>query len=238
MSTTQEIESSPVQPATTNSRASFGRFFAHAFALMLVLRIVCIAGIVILSIGRTEQQMFQGDAAGFAMTGGVALAAAAVLGLGLLRPTGISLRQLGWRTDDLASEIALGVLGFTVSAVMVIQLSVVFRTGTWDEAFSAVAHYTISQRLLFASIGLVMGVAEETLYRGFVQPGLVDRLGAAKGILLTAALFSLLHLQPKPLQLLSRFLGGLVLCLLRARRGSLVGATVTHGLTWAVLGSL
>jgi membrane protease YdiL (CAAX protease family) len=50
--------------------------------------------------------------------------------------------------------------------------------------------------LLLLAVGIAPGFGEEMLFRGFLQRGLVSRLGTCWGVLLSAALFGLAHLDP------------------------------------------
>ncbi|MNQ66989.1 CAAX amino terminal protease self- immunity [compost metagenome] len=56
---------------------------------------------------------------------------------------------------------------------------------------------------------LVTVLAEELVFRGLLQPALVSRLGARNGILLTAALFGVVHLPFSPLFAVLAALAGL-----------------------------
>lgn len=47
--------------------------------------------------------------------------------------------------------------------------------------------------LAWAAVVAVVGVAEEALFRGVLQPRLAERFGVVPGVILTAALFGLLH---------------------------------------------
>jgi len=92
-------------------------------------------------------------------------------------------------------------------------------------------------------IFLVIGTSEELLFRGFVQKGLVRTLGTKKGIIITALIFSLIHLIglyliANPLNLLVAFILNffpymaisLMLGLLYYwRKENLITVMVTHG---------
>ena len=73
---------------------------------------------------------------------------------------------------------------------------------------------------------------EENLFRGYLQPLLIERWGYWPGILAQAALFSTAHIgwcPTWPLYLLA-FFSGIVFGWLRGRDRSLVAAFVAHGL--------
>ena len=50
--------------------------------------------------------------------------------------------------------------------------------------------------LALLALGIAPGFGEEIFFRGFIQRGLVPRLGALWGVLLAAAVFGLAHLDP------------------------------------------
>jgi membrane protease YdiL (CAAX protease family) len=50
--------------------------------------------------------------------------------------------------------------------------------------------------LALLALGIAPGFGEEILFRGFLQRGLVSRLGPHRGILLSAAIFGLAHFDP------------------------------------------
>jgi len=100
-----------------------------------------------------------------------------------------------------------------------------------------------ASRYLKDVIFLVIGTSEELLFRGFVQKGLVRTLGTKKGIIITALIFSLIHLIglyliANPLNLLVAFILNffpymaisLMLGLLYYwRKENLITVMVTHG---------
>jgi membrane protease YdiL (CAAX protease family) len=69
--------------------------------------------------------------------------------------------------------------------------------GTMEEIASSVAHARPPVMLLaVVLLGLGPGIAEETFFRGLMQTRLVARFGRWPGIVFTAALFGLIHLDP------------------------------------------
>ena len=69
-------------------------------------------------------------------------------------------------------------------------------------------------------------IVEEILYRGVVQPGLVSSWGRTTGILVTAALFAAIHMQPVEFPGLFAF--ALVLGWARHSTGTIGTSIVTH----------
>jgi membrane protease YdiL (CAAX protease family) len=162
-----------------------------------------------------------------------------VVGLGLLRWGRVSLRDLGWHSDDWSGDIGRGIVGFCIVAAIAIGIRAsVSGAGTVFDAWHIVAQYSLAQRALFLVIGLIAAFTEESIFRGYLQPSLVERFGRAQGVLGTAAFFAVYHLQFAPVRLLALFLTGLVYGELRARTGSLIAPAVANLLCWAVLGAM
>ena len=77
----------------------------------------------------------------------------------------------------------------------------------------------------FVLAALVGPLLEEVLFRGFVQPACVDRVGPGGGIVFTSLLFASIH---GPDAMLPIFALSLVLGHLRHRTGGLVAPIVAH----------
>lgn len=164
-----------------------------------------------------------------------------VLRLGMGRYARLSFREAGWR--DLAlRDVGYGVLGFALFAIVV---TCVFasESGFADaiaDITDTIAHYTPQQRVFFGLMGLIAAIPEETIFRGILQPTLQTKVGRWPGILLTAVIFGVYHVQfafALPL-ILSHICFGLILGLLRERTGTLWAPAIAHGLVWMVLGAL
>jgi membrane protease YdiL (CAAX protease family) len=69
-------------------------------------------------------------------------------------------------------------------------------------------------------------IVEEIVYRGVVQPGLVASWGRSAGILVTAALFAAIHMQP--VEFPGLFVFALVLGWVRHSTGTIGTSIVTH----------
>lgn len=90
--------------------------------------------------------------------------------------------------------------------------------------------------LVVASVALVPVIlGEELVWRGVVQGSLVQRLGAWRGVALTAVVYALVHaLLGSPVLVAVAFFCGLAWGTLRATTASLVPTLVAH-LLWDVL---
>jgi membrane protease YdiL (CAAX protease family) len=88
---------------------------------------------------------------------------------------------------------------------------------------------------LALSLALAVPVCEELFFRGLLQPGLVTRLGRARGALLVAGLGALVALPVlEPRSMLFAAALALPLCLLREAGGSLWPALALHACFGAV----
>lgn len=158
-----------------------------------------------------------------------------VIWLGLVRIGRVSLRELGWREKNVRGDILWGLAGFLAVTVVVLVLSAVLGRSA-DETLADWQHRSAGVRLLGLGIGLLVAFNEETLFRGYLQGGLVARLGPVLGVIVTALVFALNHGNLRPMALLARFLLGLIFGVIAFRRRSLFPGALAHGLTWAVIG--
>lgn len=78
-------------------------------------------------------------------------------------------------------------------------------------------------------LAVTPAVCEELLFRGLLLPSLVRRAGPAVGVVATAALFALLHLDPH--RFLATFLLGVAFGLMAVWTGSTLPSMVAHGVS-------
>lgn len=161
--------------------------------------------------------------------------AALVLG-GTRRFGGQTLRALGWTSRRIGVNVALGLGG----ALACIGLSAGAVATQGPEALADFGRGLLAigagPRFAFLCLGLGVAFSEETTFRGFLQPALIEKVGPALGLLFGALAFSLYHLDVRPLAFFNRVSLGLVLGALARAGGSLVAPALAHSLTWAVLG--
>ena len=82
---------------------------------------------------------------------------------------------------------------------------------------------------------LIAPIAEEVFFRGLLFPMLRARIGVAWGVVLTGALFSIVHAVGSPVEaLIVLFVLGAGLCLLYLRTGSLLPCIGLHALNNAI----
>jgi membrane protease YdiL (CAAX protease family) len=168
-----------------------------------------------------------------------ALQGGLVVGLGLVRGGRVSLRDLGWRTENAGRDVLLGIAGFFMVAAIVLGLrGVAEGSRAMADVLHSVSHYTAAQRGLFVVIGVVAAFTEESIFRGYLQPSLVRRCGPMLGVIATALFFSVVHLQFALPRLLALLLIGLAYGVLRAKSHSLIAPAVANLLCWAILGAV
>lgn len=123
-----------------------------------------------------------------------ALVGAAMAGGPLRERLGLVPGRLAWPTVALA-VVGFLALSFASDALLrTVDLREGGSLGRLDELAEQQAGANAIAALVI--LGLVPAVAEELLFRGFVQRILVRRLGAVIGIVGTAALFGLAHAEP------------------------------------------
>ncbi len=97
------------------------------------------------------------------------------------------------------------------------------------------ANYKWQLILLLLLGGIIAPIKEEILFRGIFYPSFRESHGPAKGILLTAGFFALLHFDL--VRFLPLLLGGIVLTWLYEKTASLWPSIIAHG-TWNILMAL
>lgn len=102
------------------------------------------------------------------------------------------LASLGWTPPPFATQW-LAITGFGL-AVVVILLEFALQTPEVHTPFEKLLSDPVS-RVTIAIFGVTVApVVEELLFRGFLQPLLVNSLGVLPGILVTASIFGAMHL--------------------------------------------
>jgi membrane protease YdiL (CAAX protease family) len=124
----------------------------------------------------------------------VALVGGAAAPEGLLRRLGLGLAPLHRRRVLL---MLVGMLGISEALGALVDILGWAEKGALGAWAGAIRQFSGPSFLaLVMVLGLFAPVAEEMFFRGFIQTRLVARFGAWPGILITAVLFGLLHLDP------------------------------------------
>lgn len=142
---------------------------------------------------------------------------------------------LGLRFRRLGRLITQGIGGYAVLVVVLVLVTILLPGGTslgWlaqgGERILSATHSPGARVGLFVLICVLAPILEETIFRGFVYPGLRRRMPVTAAVLLSAALFALMHVNPAALVPIG--LIGIVLAVLYERNMSLVPSIICHAL--------
>jgi membrane protease YdiL (CAAX protease family) len=137
--------------------------------------------------------------------------------------------SLGWVPQPFR-PLHLAVLGL-ILVVAVVLLGNLLRIPTVETPFDKLLNDALS-RIVISLFGTTLGpVIEELLFRGFLQPVLVDSLGVFPGILATSVVFGGMHLMQNANLWQSGVLislVGFVLGVVRHVSGSTRASAITH----------
>jgi membrane protease YdiL (CAAX protease family) len=116
----------------------------------------------------------------------------------------------GYNKLGVIKEILLGIIFAVIGVFLVVFVSlfmevflelifgteIVYDVGSSSTEIDAIIYNAdiVSLSLLLIIMILVIGTSEEVLFRGFMQKGLVRTLGLKWGIIMTALIFSMIHL--------------------------------------------
>jgi len=188
----------PAAPRVWTVFALFG-----ASVLALLVGQFALATIVVLVTGDAREAFARlSTPGGFLATALLfeALLAAAAVGAAVLSPVAWRERlhlQAG-RLSCLGTFAAVaGALAVSQGFESLMALGVVPRSPALEglgELIGALSGWSIAGGVLV--IGIAPGIAEELMFRGYVQTRLVERWGAAPGILTASLLFGILHVDP------------------------------------------
>jgi membrane protease YdiL (CAAX protease family) len=159
-----------------------------------------------------------------------------IVGLGCVWWARRSLASLGWRAPHPLRLVLFGLATTALLFAGIFGMVALLGGGAGVQAFArAIAHMPAGERLFFTLMGAKVAFAEETLFRGLLQPSLVPKLGAAGAIVTTSVIFALYHrsLTPVPLVLMKMVLGTLLGAAAHTSR-SLVPSWMGHWLMWAI----
>jgi len=150
--------------------------------------------------------------------------------------------SFGFRADRFARNLLLGILLYSV--VSLIPLFFGYAGSIFNYPFRAVSLRKFDPTaviLAFPYATLVIGLAEEALFRGYMQTKFSSFMGPWKAVLLQATLFGLAHLSPGSANLefqiarvIMTFLGGLLTGAFFRYTRNLTGIVFLHGLVDSV----
>jgi len=148
-----------------------------------------------------------------------------------------TLAALGMRTSNAAADIAAGVQGY-VMVVPLFMISALISSRIFHaihtpinpvqvQALSAIG--PLDQLVMLAETALAVPIVEELMFRGLLFPALASKWGYAGGVILTSAVFGLLH-PNLPAGFLPLWTLGAAFAVVFQRRQSLLPCIVMHSL--------
>ena len=153
-----------------------------------------------------------------------------------------TLYQLGYRSRDLPGDIATGLVGYVSLFVPLLAAGIIsmllfsrFETPPHPVLMSIAALHTPYDRaLLFIESAILPPLVEELMFRGLLYPALRERWGVAGGVILSAAIFALVH-PTLPGGFLPLWSMGAIWAFTYERRGSLLPGILMHALNNGLL---
>ena len=122
------------------------------------------------------------------------------------------------------------VFGWVFLSLLVVYLSGVLHhlMGWPDSGFMKEVGLGQSPIVLILAVAVAAPICEELVFRGFMYAGFERSLGAWPAVILTSVVFTLMHWQYNPYELIHILLLGLVLALARMRTRSMWTPMVMH----------
>jgi membrane protease YdiL (CAAX protease family) len=141
--------------------------------------------------------------------------------------TDVSTEQMGFHADYLAKSVAIGLLATSGYLVAVLAFQIPPST------------VLIHEIVLLLGFTFLIGLTEESVFRGYIQTKYHESLSQFKAVLLTGILFALLHIPSYIISgafanligIPSLILVGLILGFIRVRTGNIWGVIIAHA-TW------
>jgi uncharacterized protein len=162
-----------------------------------------------------------------------------ILGLGMARLGRIRARDLGLTLAGWPREVLIGLAAVVAISALLLAWNGVMHGA--DEVRALVAQitgYSLSQRLALFGVGVMAASAEDTLFRGYMQPALMARYGAWAGVIATMALFQIHHYidWPTATRIGCLVIVGLGFGIPRWRNRPLIASYVAHIGLWTLWG--
>ncbi|MGZ4906917.1 MAG: CPBP family intramembrane glutamic endopeptidase [Halobacteriota archaeon] len=146
------------------------------------------------------------------------------------------LSSLGLTTNKLPRALLFGVAGFVVAfiaaAVVGFPVEQLFGADPTQQALSQTAVEPGLLPIVLISGAIIAPIAEEIVFRGYLYKAFRDRFKPGYAIILSAALFSLIHLEWRAA--LQLFVIGVVLAYVYEETGNLMAPITLHILNNAV----
>lgn len=209
------------------------------FTLLLLIEFVFVIGFIKFIVQPIYSQWFRNDLyAGTFM--GLTIATTLMLSVYFiaLRPKRLSWTELGikpFAMKDWKMIISYTIIFMVGSVILMVLTSLIGNT--WENSKTEsmqqdLTFFTIS--IAFISAAIISPIYEEIFYRGFLYRWLRTRLGFMGAILLSATIFTMVHI-PTYNAMPVNFLGGIILALAYERTNSIWPSVFIHGLTNGIM---
>ena len=158
-----------------------------------------------------------------------------MIGVGRLRARDLGLTLAGWHRETLIGLVAVA----AISAALLLWNGVMHGADEARGLLDRITGYSLSQRLGFFGVGLMAASAEDTLFRGYIQPALMARCGAWAGVVATMALFQVHHYVdwPTATRVGCLVITGVGFGIPRWRDRPLIASYVAHAGLWTLWGN-
>lgn len=199
-------------------------------------------GAILEMLSQTTGFDLRGDSASLLYTGVLIATGFGAYALGLSAlvsriRVGENWREIGYRTVSAGRDVLWGVMGYCAAMPLVTaaaaQSLMVSRTllrqfPTPEQPFGGMISNggALEIVLVFFAASVMAPIVEETFFRGMLYTAFRGRLGIGPAVVLTSAIFAVIH--PLPGGFLPIFALACVLALLRERSGSLLPCIVCH----------
>ena len=151
---------------------------------------------------------------------GIPVLGAAVI---MIRIQGLSLKDVGLTLRKPITQVCIALTGIFFGTVEYLIL----KPAPLDLGLSMVGYVLLALALIIAT-----GFVEELVFRGILQKSAVNNLGQKTGIISVTAVFAALHIGwLSLLDVVFVFLIGLFFAVSVLKTGSIIGVTLSHGIT-------
>jgi membrane protease YdiL (CAAX protease family) len=144
--------------------------------------------------------------------------------------------SLGFTANKLPKALLYGMVGFVLAFILAgivgYPIQQQFGVDPTQEALSQSAAVPGLLPVVFLSGVIIAPIAEEVVFRGYLYKAFRDRFKPSYAIVLSAVLFSVIHLEP--LAAASLFVIGVVLAYVYEKTGNLMAPITLHVLNNAV----
>lgn len=207
-----------------------------AVAALTVIRFVTILGLFSIDDGQGGNAPMGSHPLHWVIMAGHAVVVAGLV-VGVLALSKMSFVDLGWSRFVASRDVPWALVALVVASAFPV-VAHFLDTGSIAAVIDAATKGPLTARVVFCVIGLLAAFAEESVFRGMLQPSLAKRMPWPAALAITCVVFSLYHLPRHPLAFVGRILTGLAYGGAAQKTGALWAGAIAHFLTWALLGEM